>query len=73
LSAGGDSNDQDHFQDTQRNAVARFNQVRGATDPERDAAWQRILAAAKTYGVTIDEANWRACAHRRPSRQRSRN
>jgi hypothetical protein len=30
-----------------RNAVARFGQVEGVSDAERDRAWQRILAAAK--------------------------
>jgi hypothetical protein len=46
-----------------RNAVARFDQVTGVTDAERDAAWGRILAAAKTYGVTIDKASWRDYTH----------
>jgi hypothetical protein len=40
-----------------RNAVARFDQVTGVTDAERVAAWQRILRAAKTYGVTVDRAD----------------
>ena len=30
-----------------RNAIARFNQVEGVSDDERDAAWKRIKAAAK--------------------------
>jgi len=30
-----------------RNAIARFNQVEGVTDTERDAAWERIRSAAK--------------------------
>ena len=30
-----------------RNAVARFDQVEGVTDKERDAAWRRIRAAAR--------------------------
>ena len=34
-----------------RNAVARFNQVEGVSDSERDAAWRRIRAAARKYGV----------------------
>jgi len=32
-----------------RNAIARFDQVEGVSDAERDQAWQRILAAAKRY------------------------
>jgi hypothetical protein len=42
-----------------RNAVARFNQVRGVTDLEKDAAWKRILKAAATYGVSVHESTWR--------------
>jgi hypothetical protein len=42
-----------------RNAVARFNQVKGVNDAERDAAWKRIEAAAKKHGVEIDEKDWR--------------
>ena len=30
-----------------RNAIARFNQVKGVSDDERDAAWKRIKAAAR--------------------------
>jgi hypothetical protein len=42
-----------------RNAVARFNQVEGVSDAERDRAWQRITAAAKTYDVELSEKSWR--------------
>jgi hypothetical protein len=42
-----------------RAAVARFNQVKGVTDEERDAAWRRIEAAAKKFGVELTEKNWR--------------
>jgi hypothetical protein len=38
-----------------RNAVARFNQVEGASDEEKDEAWKRIQAAAKKYGVELSE------------------
>jgi nucleotidyltransferase/DNA polymerase involved in DNA repair len=41
-----------------RNAVARFNQVKDASDKERDAAWKRIEAAAQKHGVKIKEKNW---------------
>ena len=37
-----------------RNAAARYNQVEGVTDAERDAAWKRIRAAAKKFGVTLE-------------------
>ena len=35
-----------------RNAIARFDQVQGVTDEERDKAWRRIKAAAKRYKLT---------------------
>ena len=42
-----------------RNAVARFDQVEGVSDAERDAAWKRIQAAAKKFGVELQERSWR--------------
>lgn len=42
-----------------RAAIARFNQVKGVSDEERDAAWKRILAAAKKFGVEVNEKSWR--------------
>ncbi|MCU1263499.1 MAG: hypothetical protein JWO80_6384 [Bryobacterales bacterium] len=42
-----------------RNAIARFDQVQGVTDAERDAAWKRIKAAAKKFGVELNEKDWR--------------
>ena len=41
-----------------RNAIARFNQVKDASDDERDAAWTRITAAAKKYDVEVSETSW---------------
>jgi hypothetical protein len=46
-----------------RNAIARFDQVEGVSDKERDEAWQRILAAAKRYNVDVSESSWRDLAH----------
>ena len=46
-----------------RNAIARFDQVEGVSDAERDQAWQRILAAAKRYDVDVSESSWRELAH----------
>ena len=43
-----------------RNAVARFDQVEGVTDKERDAAWRRIRAAARKFGVQISARGWRS-------------
>jgi hypothetical protein len=42
-----------------RNAIARFNQVKGVSDGERDEAWARIKRAAKKYGVEVNEKSWR--------------
>ena len=42
-----------------RNAVARFDQVEGVSDSERDAAWRRIRSAARQYGVDIEARGWR--------------
>ncbi len=42
-----------------RNAIARFNQVKDVSDEERDAAWQRILAAARKFDVEVAEGSWR--------------
>ncbi len=42
-----------------RNAIARFDQVEGVTDQERDQAWTRIRSAASKYGVHVAEDDWR--------------
>jgi hypothetical protein len=42
-----------------RNAIARFNQVKGVSDDERDAAWRRIKKAADKHGVDVKETSWR--------------
>jgi len=43
-----------------RNAIARFDQVEGVSDSEREAAWRRIRAAAKKYGVEVTARGWRS-------------
>jgi hypothetical protein len=48
-----------------RNAIARFDQVEGASDEQRDEAWRRIEAAASLYGVELHEAGWRELFARR--------
>ncbi|HEX5191149.1 MAG TPA: DUF6582 domain-containing protein [Streptosporangiaceae bacterium] len=45
-----------------RNAIARFDQVEGVSDAERDRAWQRIKVAARRYDVEVSEASWRDLA-----------
>lgn len=42
-----------------RSALARFDQVEGVTDAERDAAFGRIQKAAEKYDVELNEKNWR--------------
>jgi hypothetical protein len=42
-----------------RAALARFDQVEGVTDGERDDAFDRIKKAAKKYGVEVNEKSWR--------------
>ncbi len=46
-----------------RNAVARFDQVEGVSDTERDRAWERIVEAAKRFDVQISEQSWRDLRH----------
>jgi uncharacterized protein DUF6582 len=43
-----------------RNAIARFDQVEGVSDKEREAAWRRIRAAARRFGVHIQARGWRS-------------
>jgi hypothetical protein len=43
-----------------RNAIARFDQVEGVSESERDAAWKRIRAAARKYGVEVKARGWRS-------------
>ncbi len=40
-------------------AVARFDQVKGVTNKERDEAWKRIQQAARKFGVELQEKDWR--------------
>jgi hypothetical protein len=42
-----------------RNAIARFDQVEGVNDRERDRAWKRIKKAAATFGVDVSADDWR--------------
>jgi hypothetical protein len=43
-----------------RNAIARFDQVEGVSDADREAAWRRIRAAAKKFDVDIEVRGWRS-------------
>src|SRR5437868_4760988 len=42
-----------------RNAIARFDQVEGVSDADRDRAWRRIRSAARKFGVEISARGWR--------------
>ena len=53
-----------HDADHVRNAIARFNQVDGVSDAERDEAWKRIKSAAKKFGVEVKEKSWRDIGRR---------
>ena len=53
-----------------RNAIARFNQVEGVSDAERDQAWKRIRAAAKRFDIEVAESDWRDLAKGGKDRKR---
>ncbi len=42
-----------------KNALARFDQVEGVSDAERDLAFANIKKASQHYGVDIEEKSWR--------------
>jgi hypothetical protein len=46
-----------------RDAIARFDQVEGVSDAERDRAWKRITEAAKRFGVEVSEQSWHDLRH----------
>ena len=48
-----------------RNAIARFDQVEGVTDKERDHAWKRLLRAARKFDVEVGESDRRQLGHQR--------
>ena len=53
-----------------RNAVARFDQVTGVSDADRELAFANIEKAAKHYDVELSETSWRDLgAHPQPHRK----
>ncbi len=42
-----------------RNAVARFDQVQGISDEDRELAFANIKKAAEHYRVELSETSWR--------------
>ncbi len=47
-----------------RNALARFDQVRGISDEDRDLAFANIRKAAEYYGLNVEESDWRELGKR---------
>lgn len=41
-----------------KNALARFDQVQGVSDADRDQAFANIQKAAQHYGVEMHEKSW---------------
>ncbi len=52
-----------------RNAIARFDQVRGVSDDARELAFANIKKAARHYSVAMTETKWKELG-RRPSTSR---
>ena len=42
-----------------KNALARFDQVEGVSDEDRNVAFANIKKAAEHYGVEVEESSWR--------------
>lgn len=42
-----------------KNALARFDQVEGVSEADRELAFANIKKAAKHYGVDIEEKSWK--------------
>jgi hypothetical protein len=41
-----------------QNALARFDQVEGVSDEERELAFSNIKKAAEHYGLNVEESDW---------------
>jgi hypothetical protein len=54
-----------------RNAIARFDQVTGVSDDDRDLAFANIQAAAKHYDVELTETSWHELGVHPQSRHKS--
>ncbi len=42
-----------------RNALARFDQVEGVSDADRERAFANIRKAARHFGVDVQESSWK--------------
>jgi hypothetical protein len=45
-----------------KNALARFDQVEGVSDADRDLAFANIKKAAEHYGIDVEEHSWATSA-----------
>ena len=41
-----------------KNALARFDQVEGVSDEDRDLAFANIKKAAQHYNINVEETSW---------------
>lgn len=53
-----------------RSALARFDQVTGVSDTDRDLAFANLRKAAKYYDIEIHETDWRELGQRGRSKDR---
>jgi hypothetical protein len=60
--------DAEHVQ----NALARFDQVHGVSDDDRDLAFANIKKAADHYGVEVAEESWRQLGRKPHTRNTSK-
>lgn len=42
-----------------RNAIARFDQVKGVSEDDRELAFANIKKAARHYRINMEETSWR--------------
>ena len=54
-----------------KNALARFDQVEGVSDADRELAFANIKKAAAHYGVTVNEKSWHDLGSRRQANSRN--
>lgn len=47
-----------------RNALARFDQVSGVSDSDRELAFANIRKATRHYDVEVSESDWRELSRR---------
>jgi cell division protein FtsX len=47
-----------------RNAIARFDQVEGVNDEDRDQAWANIKKAAEYFKIDVNEKSWHELMHK---------